>query len=121
MRGIIARTMYESRKQSILPGRAFAWRMIRHLAAAILLIAIIVAIGVIGHMLCEPMNLHDALLNTALVVSGIGPYVLPETIMGKVFLAFYSLLVGLTLITTSGLLLAPIAHRILHRLHLDDD
>lgn len=79
------------------------------------------AIGVIAHLILEPINWHDALLNTALIIGGLGPYIVPESVAGKVFFALYSMFVGLVFIGTLGIILAPLAHRIIHKFHLDDD
>ncbi len=113
--------MYESKKQPLLPARHFRNRLLAHVLYALLVMFVTIAIGVIAHLLLEPVNWHDALLNTALIVGGIGPYILPESISGKVFFAAYSMFVGLIFIGTLGIILAPLAHRILHKFHLDDN
>ncbi|MNG37018.1 hypothetical protein D3C84_1242390 [compost metagenome] len=46
--------------------------------------------------------------------------ILPESIGGKLFFAAYGLYVGLVFVASIGLILAPIAHRLLHRFHFDD-
>jgi hypothetical protein len=38
---------------------------------------------------------------------------------GKIFAGFYALYSGLLIITITGFVLAPVAHRILHRFHVD--
>jgi hypothetical protein len=40
---------------------------------------------------------------------------------GKVFAGAYALFAGLLFVATSGIVLAPILHRVLHALHVDDD
>jgi len=40
---------------------------------------------------------------------------------GKLFASFYALFAGLVFIAVSGILLAPILHRLMHALHLDDE
>jgi tetrahydromethanopterin S-methyltransferase subunit B len=50
-----------------------------------------------------------------------GFYLMPESVGGKVFFAAYGLFVGLVFVTTLGIILAPVAHRLLHKFHLDDD
>ncbi len=112
--------MYESKNQSLISSRAFTIRVAKHVGLALIIIAFTLAVGVVGHLLFEPMNWHDAVLNTALIIAGIGPYILPQSITGKIFLSLYSILVGLTFIATLGLVLAPVAHRIVHKFHLED-
>lgn len=113
--------MYESKNQPLLHPRHFRRRLLIHVFYAFLVMFITIAIGLVAHLLLEPVNWHDALLNTALIVGGIGPYILPESVSGKVFFAAYSMFVGLIFIGTLGIILAPLAHRILHKFHLDDN
>jgi hypothetical protein len=40
---------------------------------------------------------------------------------GKLFAGSYALYSGLTLIVATGLIIAPVLHRIFHHFHLDDD
>lgn len=113
--------MYESKDQMLLPTGLFVRRMVLHVVYALLLIALTLLLGVGGHLWLEPPVWHDALLNTALIVGGIGPYIVPETVGGKVFFSLYSIFVGLVFMATLGLTLAPVAHRLIHKFHLDDD
>jgi hypothetical protein len=38
---------------------------------------------------------------------------------GKIFSSFYALFSGLVFVTNVGVLLAPVMHRIMHRIHLE--
>lgn len=113
--------MYESKKQPLLPAAQFYRRLAVHVLWALILIAATLLIGVTAHLAYESISWHDALLNTAMIVSGLGPFILPSSIAGKVFFTLYSILVSLMFVATLGLILAPLAHRIVHKLHLDDE
>lgn len=113
--------MYESKSQPLLPSHRFAHRLVIHVLYAVLVLAVTVMIGVAAHIWLEPVGWHDAVLNTALIVGGIGPYIVPETAMGKLFFAGYSMFVGLVFVATLGIILTPLAHRIIHKFHLDED
>lgn len=113
--------MYESKDQPLLPTHHFIKRVSWHVIYALILVALTVLAGVIGHLWLEPVAWHDAMLNAALIVGGIGPFILPATIAGKLFFALYSIVVGLVFAATLGLILAPLAHRIIHKFHLEDD
>src|SRR5699024_6011297 len=117
----IIRITYESKNQPLLPGHRFAHRLAIHVLYVLLVFAATVVIGVAAHIWLEPVNWHDAVLNTSLIVGGIGPYIVPETAIGKLFFAGYSMFVGLVFVATLGIILAPLAHRIIHKFHLDDD
>lgn len=113
--------MYESKTQSLLPRRHFMWRLVVHLLWAALLVAVVIGIGVAAHLWFEDISWHDAMLNTALIISGLGPFMLPASVAGKLFFALYGLMVSLLFVATLGLILAPVAHRMLHKFHLDQD
>lgn len=111
--------MYELKHQPLVPLRDFMRRIGLHLAAALGLILVTVIAGVAGHLWLEPVAWHDAVLNISLIVSGIGPFILPTTVAGKLFFSFYGIVIGLVFAATLGLILAPVAHRLLHAFHLD--
>ncbi|NYT86792.1 two pore domain potassium channel family protein [Pollutimonas harenae] len=112
--------MYESKDKPLLNSRDFTYRILSHVGLALLVVGFTLSIGVLGHLLLEPVEWHDAVLNTALILSGIGPYIVPASVMGKLFFSLYSILVGLVFVATLGLVLAPLAHRIIHKFHLDE-
>lgn len=114
--------MYESRTMPLLPFRDFIKRMALHCGAAMLLVTVTLLTGMAGHLLFDThITWHDATLNSAFIANGIGPYIVPDNIGGKVFFAFYGMFTSLIFMTTLGLVLTPIAHRLLHQFHLDDN
>lgn len=113
--------MYESKHHSLLPNRQFLRRILVHLLYAVAVMAITLLIGVVAHIVLEPVSWHDALLNSALIVGGIGPFIIPTTALGKLFFAVYGMFVGLVFVGTMGVILAPLVHRIIHKFHLDDE
>jgi hypothetical protein len=44
-----------------------------------------------------------------------------ETNTAKIFASFYALFSGIAFLSTIAVFLAPIAHRFLHAIHIDDD
>lgn len=112
--------MYESKNEVLLPTWHFMLRMFKHLSLAIAIISITLLVGVLGQLWLEPVHWHDAILNISLILAGIGPYIMPVSAAGKMFFAAYGILVGLVFIATLGVALAPLAHRLIHKFHLDD-
>jgi hypothetical protein len=55
-----------------------------------------------------------------MILSEIGPVVEIKTVAGKWFSSFYALFSGVAFITNIGLLLASLAHRFFHKLHLEE-
>jgi len=53
-------------------------------------------------------------------LSGMGPVVTIENTAGKWFSSFYAIFSGVAFITNISFLLAPVAHRFFHKLHLEE-
>jgi hypothetical protein len=74
----------------------------------------------IGYRGLEHMSWLDAFHQSALLLSGMGPVVDIRSTAGKIFDGFYALFCGVILLASTGLMFAPVIHRILHRFHLED-
>ena len=113
--------MYESKKQRPLPSLEFVRRLLIHLGAALLLLSVSLAGGIVGYMMLEKLSLLDAFLNAAMLLGGMGPVNTPVTTGGKLFAGLYALYAGLVFVVTAALILTPVAHRILHKFHWDSN
>ncbi|HEY4320533.1 MAG TPA: hypothetical protein VGM77_05075 [Gemmatimonadales bacterium] len=112
--------LYESRKQPLISRRAFVTRMGRHFAAVLVLVGVSLVIGIVGYHWLAQFSWVDSFLNAAMLLGGMGPVGDIASVGGKVFAGIFSLYAGLVLIGASALLLTPILHRVIHRLHVDD-
>jgi hypothetical protein len=112
--------VYEHRAEPILPRRRFLARFARHVALASAVIAVSIGIGVLGFHAWGGQPWLDAFVNTAMLLGGMGEVGEITTTAGKWFSAFYALFAGLIFIAVAGILGAPVLHRVLHRLHLDE-
>ena len=110
---------YEARHQPVLPRRKFARRLAWSFAAASLLVAVSLAGGMAGYHYIEGMPWIDAFANAAMILSGMGPLSPLQTWGGKLFAGLYALYSGLVLIAVTGIILAPLVHRLLHRFHAE--
>jgi hypothetical protein len=112
---------YESRHQPLLSRAAFARRLAASFGAASALIALSLLAGMAGYRHFEGMAWIDAYANAAMILSGMGPLAAPQMWGGKLFAGTYALYSGLALILATGLLIAPVAHRLFHQFHLESD
>ena len=113
--------MYEHHSQPLLPRHLFLRRLLRHsLGAAVILFGSL-SVGIIGYHLAERLSWLDSLLNASMILGGMGPVAELRTTAGKLFASFYALFAGVIFLVVVGIVVAPIAHRLLHRLHLDED
>jgi hypothetical protein len=108
---------YETRQQPLLPRRAFVKRLGRNFAFASLLVAVSLVGGMVGYHTLEGMAWIDAFANAAMILSGMGPLAPLQTWGGKLFAGLYALYSGLVLILATGIIFAPLVHRLLHHFH----
>ena len=99
----------------------FIERVLGHFAVAMSLLVASLVIGILGYMFFERLSWIDAFLNAAMLLGGMGPVNPPLTTSGKLFAGLYALYAGLVFIVTAALLFTPILHRVMHRLHWDDN
>ena len=110
--------MFEHKAQPLLSRTQFFQRLVQSSGIAVALVVGSLFIGMIGYHLLERLSWIDAFLNAAMLLGGMGPVNAPVTEGGKLFAGFYALYCGLVVILVAGVLLAPVAHRFLHRFHL---
>jgi hypothetical protein len=111
---------YEHRSQSPLPLTAFLRRVAAHGGAAAVVIVVSLAGGACGYRVTERMGWLDAVLNAAMILTGMGPVDDLHTVGGKLFASAYAIYSGVVFLFVTGLMLAPFAHRLLHRLHVPE-
>ena len=111
--------IYEHRTQPLLPRQLFLRRMLGHALLGLILILGSLTLGILGYHYLEGLSWLDALLNASMILGGMGPVAELHTVAGKLFASFYALFSGAIFLVIVGILIAPVAHRILHRLHLE--
>ena len=101
--------------------RVYIRRQLRFLLAALAFIMVSLAIGVSGYMGIAHLAFTDAFLNASMILGGMGPVdTLPDS-ASKWFASFYALYSGVALLSIVATMLAPTIHRLLHKLHLDQN
>ena len=111
---------YESMHQPVAPVMRYLGRLLASFLIAMALIGGSLFAGMLGYAHFEGMSWLDAFLNASMILSGMGPADQLKTDAGKLFAGCYALYSGLVIVLASGIVLAPVVHRILHRFHVDD-
>lgn len=99
----------------------FASRVATNVAVALSIVACVLALGVIGYRSTERMDWLDAFLNASMLLGGMGPVDALHTAAGKLFAGCYALFCGLVIVLTTGVIIAPALHRVLHSLHVESE
>jgi hypothetical protein len=111
--------MYEQRTHPLLSRAKFARRVARHMLLALFLVGVALGIGVLGYHCLGGLNWIDALLNASMILGGMGPIDPLHSDAAKIFASCYALFSGLAFVGIAGLMIAPFAHRLLHRFHIE--
>ena len=113
--------MYEHIKQPLLPKEKFYLRMVRSGMLALVILLVTLLFGTIGFRICEHYSWIDCLLNSIMIMTGVGAVGILNTTAGKLFTGFYSLASTLVFFMILAIIFAPLLHRLMHKLHLDLD
>jgi len=110
---------FEHYTQPVLPAQAFLLRLVRSASIGVAMMLVSLGVGMLGYHALEGLPWIDSFLEAAMLMGGMGPVSTPHSNGGKLFAGAYALYCGLVLILVAGILLAPIAHRILHKFRAD--
>ncbi len=113
--------MFENKFEPLLSRNQFLLRMARSLAASSLIVALSLSIGTVGYHFLGELTWVDALLNAAMILTGMGPVDQMPSTVGKLFSTFYALYSGIAFLSMMAVMLAPLLHRLLHTFAMEDD
>jgi hypothetical protein len=109
----------ERRRQPPIAFQAFLFRLAKSIIGAGCLVALALGGGMLGYHALEGLPWLDAFLNSAMILGGMGPVNVLQTNAGKLFAGIYALFSGLVFLVVTGLIFAPLVHRLLHLFHFD--
>ena len=121
-------TQFEHVSKPLASPQEFVRRWLTSLGVVVVLLLLSLLAGAAGYSLFEmkPIDttgasygLSDALYDAAMIMSGMGPVHHPAGVCGKLFASLFAMYSGLLLAVVTGILLAPLLHRVLHHMHLE--
>ena len=101
------------------------WRVARHMVSAsgaflpVGLATLGLGMGIYHWV--EGLDWSDAFLNAAMLLGGMGPVDPIHTELGKWLVGLDARLAGLVVIVLAGVMLSPVMHHVLGRLHVKDE
>ena len=110
----------ETRHQPLASRPKFYRRVALYAFLALSFLTLSLLLGVLGYHSIAGLSWMDALLEASMILTGMGPISPMSTDGAKLFASGYAIFSGVAFLTTSSLLLAPVVHRLLHRLHVVD-
>ena len=111
----------ERRKDKLAPVSIYVQRLAASVGIACGLILFALLVGMVGYHFIAGFNFVDSLLEASMILGGMGPVRELPNDTAKVFASIYALFSGVIFIALMGIILAPVAHRVLHKFHLDED
>jgi len=112
---------FEHHRQPLAPRHIFVRRLFRFIGYALIFLGVSLSLGVMGyHYICG-LPWVDAVLDASMILAGMGPVSPIPNDAGKYFASAYAIFSGVAFLTTFSIIIAPVLHRVMHRLHLTDD
>ncbi len=112
---------FDDKEEPLASHATFLGRVAVNILAAFVLIGLVLAGGMYGYHAIEGLSWIDSFLNASMLLGGMGPVDQMHTDAGKLFAGLYAMACGLIFVLVSGVVLAPVLHRVLHALHVPDD
>lgn len=112
---------FEHQSEPLLPFDKFIKRIVRYTFFSAVLLGTSLGIGILGYHYINDLAWIDALLNASMILTGMGPIDAMKNDAAKLFASFYSIFSGVVFLSTVAVFLSPIAHRFLHKLHVDEE
>jgi hypothetical protein len=112
--------MFERKTEKLVPLPTFFRRVALSLLLTLVVLFVALTIGVLGYHGIAGLSWIDSVLNASMILSGMGPVATMTTTSSKLFASGYAMFSGVVFLSSIGLVLAPLFHRILHKFHLDD-
>ena len=110
---------YEHSRQKVAPFSVFARRLASAVAVGCGVIAVVLFLGMAGYHWLAGFDWVDSLLESSMILGGMGPVNPLPTTGAKIFASGYALFSGLVFIGLMGIVLTPVVHRMLHKFHVE--
>ncbi|MEO5906131.1 MAG: hypothetical protein ABIQ11_05360 [Saprospiraceae bacterium] len=114
-------TLFEHKDSPLISKAEFIKRQLRFMIYAILIISLSLGIGMVGYKSFTQLSWVESFQNAAMILSGMGPIDLMPNDLAKIFSGLYALFSGVIFVSTIAVMFAPIGHRLMHSMHLEEN
>ena len=111
----------ENRRQKVTPLPHFLIRLVRYGLFALGLILFSVLLGTVGYHHFGQISWLDSFYMACMILTGMGPVAEMNSSSAKIFSSIYALYSGVAFLSITAVFFAPIIHRLLHILHVEQD
>jgi hypothetical protein len=112
---------FEHQKQKIIAFPHFLFRVVRYALFAFILVGFSVCIGTVGYHYFAKISWLDSFYMACMILTGMGPVAEMNSPAAKIFSSIYALYSGIAFLSITAVFFAPLIHRLLHILHIEDD
>jgi len=103
------------------PWNKFVRRSLDHLLLGAAIVFCALGVGILGYHFIAGLQWIDSLVNASMILTGMGPVAELRTRGAKLFASAYALFSGVIFLAGTSVVLAPLFHRLLHKLHLETE
>ncbi len=112
---------FENRRQKLKSFPGFLIRLGRYGIFALGLIVFSILFGTIGYHYYGNISWLDSFHMACMILTGMGPVVEMKSSTAKIFSSIYALYSGVAFLSITAVFFAPIIHRLLHILHVEQE
>lgn len=113
--------MFESHSEKLISFPLFIGRVALSFCVAFTIVFAALGIGTVGYHFVAKLGWIDSILNASMILTGMGPVATMTTTASKLFASAYALFSGFVFLTSTGIVLSPVFHRVLHAFHIDEE
>ncbi len=111
----------EHRKAKLASPEKFRKRLYKFALLGFGIFAVSLILGIAGYHYIGRLGWVDSYMNASMILGGMGPVdPLPDK-WAKIFAGTYALFSGVMFLLGMGVIITPIAHRFIHKFHVDID
>jgi len=111
---------FEHTSKPLLDAQSFYQRQLKYMLYAFGFLGIFLAIGMVGYHFIADLDWVSSYHNSTMILSGMGEIDSMPSDGAKLFSGTYALISGVIFLVTIAVMLSPIVHRFLHRMHAEE-